>query len=446
MRKYVISILSLGLALNLGFSTVVTATELAAQSQVLRIHGSNTVGANLAPELVISWLSSKGYKIVSDNITGKQERNIIATKAAVKLEIEIHAHGSSTSFKDFAAGKTDVGMSSRPIKAKEIKKLSSLGTLNSKNSEYVIALDGLPIIVHKNNPLTQLTKKTVKDIFAGKFTNWSQLGLPKGQINIYARDDKSGTYDTFKSLVLGKKTPLAKKAKRFESNEKLSDEVAKDPNGIGFVGLAYIRNAKVLAISDTETRALIPETFSVATEDYVLSRRLFMYIPEVNPHSLAKEFVKFAVSSAADRLVTKIGFVSHEIHGYQVNIPKNAPDEYRKLIKGAVRLSVNIRFKSGSVKLDNKAIRDVERLVEFFKQTKNKGKKLLLFGFADKNEVIPYMSNSFSVSRADAVADYLAKKKIHPIKIRGYGGELPVANNETELGRHTNRRVEIWMM
>ncbi|HFD31509.1 MAG TPA: cell envelope biogenesis protein OmpA, partial [Gammaproteobacteria bacterium] len=69
-----------------------------------------------------------------------------------------------------------------------------------------------------------------------------------------------------------------------------------------------------------------------------------------------------------------------------------------------------------------------------------------LFGFADKNEVIPFSSISFSVARADAVADYLAKNKIHAIRVRGYGHQLPVANNDTEIGRHSNRRVEIWMM
>lgn len=439
MRKYI----SLFLSLILGFcfNSIVYA-----ESQLLRIHGSNTIGANLAPELVLSWLSSKGYKIVANKITAKEERKITAIKKNNKLFIEIQAHGSSTSFKDFAAGKTDVGMSSRQIKIKEVKKLSSLGTLNNKNSEYVIALDGLPIIVHKNNPLVKLTKDTVREIFSGQITNWSQLGLANGHINVYARDNNSGTYDTFKSLVLGKKTPLVKGAKRFESNTILSDEVSKDPNGIGFVGLAYIRDSKVLAISDTETRALIPESFSVATEDYVLSRRLFMYIPEINPHPLAQEFVKFATSSAADNIVTDVGFVSQEINGYRVKMPNNAPEEYRQFAMGAFRMSLNIRFKSGSIKLDNKAVRDVERLVEYFKLPENKHRKVLLFGFADKNEVIPFSSNSFSVSRADAVADYLAKNHIHPIRVRGYGHQLPVANNVTELGRYTNRRVEIWMM
>lgn len=436
MRKFLV------LFFSFVFSFVVTAAE----TQLLRIHGSNTVGANLAPELVLSWLLSKGYEVVLNKVTAKEERHISAIKQGDRLEVEIYAHGSSTSFKDFAAGKTDVGMSSRRIKEKEIKKLSSLGALDSKQSEYVIALDGLPIIVHKSNPLTQLSKETIKKIFSGKITNWSQLKRDKGKINIYARDNNSGTYDTFKSLVLGKKTPLAKGAKRFESNANLSDAVANDPNGIGFVGLAYVRNSKVLAVSDTDTRALIPEEFSVATEDYVLSRRLFMYIPELNPHPLAQEFVTFAVSSAADSIVTKVGFVSQEINGYRTAVPKNAPNEYRQFTLGAVRLSLNIRFKSGSIKLDNKAVHDVERLVEYFKEPENKHRKLLLFGFADKHEVIPYISDSFSVSRADAVADYLAKNHIHPIRVRGYGHQLPVANNVTKLGRYTNRRVEIWMM
>lgn len=69
-----------------------------------------------------------------------------------------------------------------------------------------------------------------------------------------------------------------------------------------------------------------------------------------------------------------------------------------------------------------------------------------MFGFSDKHEVIPYISYSFSVSRADAVADYLAKNHIHPIIVRGYGHQLPVDNNVTKSGHYTNRRVEIWMM
>jgi len=433
----------LTLLLIIGFSQ----SGFTAETQYLRIHGSNTIGATLAPELVKLWLTNKGLTLITDKPTAKEERLIIAGNDTQRIEVEIQAHGSSTSFRDFAAGKTDVGIASRPIKDKEVSKLYPLlGNLRSKKSEFVIALDGLPVIVHPSNPLKKLDVKTIRKIFSGQIRYWSQLGINKGKINIYARDHNSGTYDTFKSLVLSKKSPLSKTAKRFESNTLLSDSVSNDPNGIGFVGMAYIRQAKALAISDEKTEAIKPTAFSVATEDYALARRLYMYLPEKNPQPLAKEFVHFAISAAADKVVTQVGFVSQKISGYEPIISSRAPKEYRKLIKGAERLSLNIRFNSGSVSLDNKALHNIKRLTNYLSKPENKRRQLMLFGFADRNEVAPFFSLSVSVQRSDIVANHLLRQHIAPTRVRGYGQQLPVANNSTKHGRFKNRRVEVWLL
>ncbi len=421
-------------------------TSSAANTQRLRLHGSNTIGAALAPGLVKKWLNHKGYNIVSDKFLAKEERLIVASKADQRIEVEIHAHGSSTSFRDFAHGKTDVGMSSRPIKQKELKKLSFLGDLKSRDSEYIIALDGLPIIVHPSNPLNTLDKETVTKIFSGQITQWRQLGIKRGRIHLYARDNNSGTYDTFKSLVLSKKAPLAKSAKRFESNAILSDSVAQDPDGIGFTGLAYVRKSKVLAISDAGSKALKPNTYTVATEDYTLARRLFLYIPEKDATPLAQDFANFsATSNIADKIVTKVGFVSQRILPFKMSIDKTAPLEYRKLTEKAQRLSLNIRFRPGSVRLDNKALRDIERISRYLSQLQRKRRKIMLFGFSDSHEVAPYVSLSLSVQRADIVADSLLREHVAPYKVRGYGQQLQVASDKTNKGRYRNRRVEIWL-
>ncbi len=127
-------------------------------------------------------------------------------------------------------------MSSRPIKQKEIIDLAPLGDMSHHSEEYIVALDGLSVIVYPQNPLKSIKKDRLKAIFSGKITHWSQLGIPGGRINVFACDHKSGTYDTFKSL----------------------------------------------AISDEGTTALEPLPFNVSTEDYVLSRRLFLSLPEKN--------------------------------------------------------------------------------------------------------------------------------------------------------------------
>lgn len=425
---------------------LVLSTNVFANEKILRIHGSNTVGAALVPKITRLWLNDKNYKIVSDKFTAYDERLIKAcNESNDELTVEIYSHGSSTSFRDLKTGRADIGMASRPIKDSELSMLAPLGQMNRPNTEYIIAIDGLAVIVHPKNPLKKIGKGDLQQIFGGQIQNWSQLGLPAGEIQVYARDNNSGTYDTFKHLVLGKETPLVKTAKRYESNADLSDDVSKDPNGIGFVGLAYVRKSRALAVAEAGAMALFPTKFNVATEDYPLSRRLYLYVPEKNTHPLAKSFAEFAKSDAGQGIAAKVGFVSQQVIAYEKQPPREAPKEYRQLVENAQRLSLNIRFREGKAYMDNKAMNDVQRLINFMNQPDNRDKRLMLFGFSDSHEVTSYYSLNLSIDRVDAVADRLLRYDLEADRIRGYGEEIPVSSNATELGRIRNRRVEVWI-
>src|SRR5512143_2324403 len=101
-------------SMSLG-ALLLAANSLAATTQ-LRIHGSNTVGAELMPVLAEAWLKSKGFSNVSRKETGLDELQLSATNAAGdQMSIEINSHGSSTAFSDLGKGATDIGMASRPI-------------------------------------------------------------------------------------------------------------------------------------------------------------------------------------------------------------------------------------------------------------------------------------------------------------------------------------------
>src|SRR5690606_979959 len=126
----------------------------------------------------------------------------------------------------------------------------------------------------------------IAQIFSGKITHWDQVGGGQGRIRLYARDSNSGTWETFRDLVLSpKRLELHPEARRFESNADLSHTVSSDINAIGFVGLASVAQAKALAVSSGDSRAMLPSKAQVATEDYPLSRRLYLYISpeETNP-------------------------------------------------------------------------------------------------------------------------------------------------------------------
>ncbi|MGY2200420.1 substrate-binding domain-containing protein [Pseudomonas gingeri] len=414
---------------------------------VLRIQGSNTIGASLGPALVKGWLEEQGLRGVHDVATGKdnEQRLLATTEQGRRVSVEVAAHGSSTGFAALKAGTADLAAASRPIKESERQALEHLGDLKSPEAEQVIAIDGVAIILHPQNPLNQLDTGQLAKIFAGEVKTWEELGGIGGAIHLYARDDQSGTWDTFKDLVLARRgKSLAAGARRFESSEQLSDAVSQDPAGIGFIGLPYVRRAKAVAIVDGDSQPMLPLNSLIATEDYPLSRRLFFYLPPDLPNPWAQSLVRFAQSKAGQAIVARSGFIAQTVQAIPVQASAQMPPGYQQLAKRAQRLSVNFRFEEGSASLDNKARQDVLRVLDYLRDQNKLHKRVTLVGFGDaKND--PQRSALLSRLRAMAVRRELLKGGVVFRDIQGFGAQMPVAANTADEGRIKNRRVEVWV-
>lgn len=410
------------------------------------IHGSNTIGEKLAPALLKAYFEEQGASDIDWQQGGiATERTMQFDMDGEKLAIGLAAHGSSTAFKALNANMAQIGMSSRKIKTSEIEALKGQsGDLSKLGNEHIIALDGLAIIVNQNNPLKAITTETLSRIFSGEISNWAEIGGEQAPIKVLARDNNSGTFDTFKSLVLKKYgRKLTASAERFESSSKLSERVSQDDFAIGFIGLNYIRYSKALAIADSsETKAIYPTRFTIATEDYPLARRLYLYTP-TNSATQIKDFANFAISDRGQEIVQSLGLISQSIRVEDVASSELAPDKYNQYAKLAKRLSLNFRFNYATRDLDNKGKRDLQRLVSFVEQ--NPSKKLVLMGFSDsigardKNTLL-------SLSRAKSVEQELNARGINVYAVEGFGEDMPLANNDNEVGRERNRRVEVWVL
>ncbi|MBJ2216669.1 MULTISPECIES: substrate-binding domain-containing protein [Pseudomonas] len=417
------------------------------QGPALRIQGSNTIGAALGPALVKGLMEYQGLRDVrSEPGAGANEQRVIGTTRQGKtVTIEIAAHGSSTGFIALKNARADLAAASRPIKDGELVDLEPLGDLKGPDAEQVIAIDGLAIIVSPRNSLHSLTTEQLAQIFNGEVSTWEALGGSGGAIHLYARDDQSGTYDTFKELVLDRrKQPLAPSAKRFESSEQLSDAVSQDPQGIGFIGLPYVRQAKAVAIVDGDSQPMLPLTSLIATEDYPLSRRLFFYLPPSSPNPWAKALVDFTQGSKGQAIVAANGFIAQQVQAIGVTPRPSMPDDYQAIARDAQRLTVNFRFEEGSASLDNKARQDLQRVVAYIKNQGKLNKQVTLVGFGDtKND--PQRAALLSKLRAMAVRRELVKSGVVLKDIRGFGAQMPVAANTADEGRIKNRRVEVWV-
>ena len=418
-----------------------------ASKPLFRVHGSNTVGEKLTPRLVESFLMARGATDIKTEQGNLPAEKAVSARLNGRIEfIEIHAHGSSTAFSDLLQGRAELGMSSRRIKEQErLSLLGKSGDLSEPGSEHIIGLDGLAIIVNNDNPVAQLSIPQLVKIFSGAVTNWSELGGKDLPITLYARDENSGTWDSFKSMVLEPaKVSLAQSAQRFESSTQLSDSVAKDEGAIGFIGLPYVRRAKLLAISATKSsKAILPTHFTVSTEDYPLARRLYFYLPQKNINIDAEEFVKFSATERGQSIVEDIGLVSQNIKTGQPFNNNFYPEDMRNLTKHSQRLSINFRFKDGSDELDSKGISDLDRLVKYVEV--NSPKRVQLFGFSD-TEGDKAENLELSLRRAKVVEQHLIARGIYPLVARGMGEEAPLASSKSEEGRRMNRRVEVWIL
>lgn len=414
-----------------------------ALGETLRITGSNTVGAELMPRLVRNWMQAQGFHNISQaELDHETFRFTGAHTDGSDLSVLITAKGSSTGFRALDESTTDLAMASRPIRRSELTRLGITDHVKTPANEVILALDALAIVVHESVTVDELSIQQLHDIFTGEVNNWRQVGGPDLNITRYARDANSGTYDAFESMVL-EGDILPADTQRFTANDVLHDAVYSQRGAIGFVPLAFTGNLKVLGVRDGIGAAGKPTLFSVATEDYVLARRLYLYTPLENVKPRIKSLLEYALSETGQAIVDDVHYVSLDIRT-NASQPGQAPERYLDLTEAAERLSVNIRFHRGKTILDAKARQDLDRLADYVK-ARGSETPLILAGFASSSETSAYMSNVLSENRADLVAHELLKRGLRPAQVWGFGAELPIINAGTELAEAKNRRVEIWI-
>lgn len=438
------------------------------QKSVFGVFGSNTVGAELMPRLIEGYAEALDADMNIATGVNPLESTFIAknNQDQIMFEVSLHAHGSGSAFPGLQTGEAEIGMASRAIKDKEVAALEQAGIsgMRSAGQEHVLALDGLVVIVAPDNPIATLSMEQIAKIFSGDYKNWSDVGGPNMAITLYSRDSNSGTFDTFKSLVLKpNKRKLSESAQLFESNEELSDAVALDPAGIGFTGFAYVRNAKTLALSADCGIVSEPSVFSVKTEEYPLARRLYLYTSGKAVSEHATGLLAYSMSDVAQETIADIGFIDQSpvslSFGEQAQRFSGEPaekdasalrQEMLNTIGEAERLSTTFRFKLGSSELDVKSIQDVSRIAKMISAENSpyKGKEIYLVGFTDS---IGKFANNLRLSKTRSQQVLMALSKSLPesmkgqVKSIGYGELSPVACNTDDAGQAKNRRVEIWV-
>jgi phosphate transport system substrate-binding protein len=204
----------------------------------------------------------------------------------------------------------DVASASREMKPKEIQIANQRGVFPK---EFVVAYDGIAVIVNKDNPVNKLTIGDLHKIFTGKATNWKEFGGKNLRIVTLSREVSSGTHIYFKEEViqLGKKDTsqeFSAQTLLLTSSQAIVEEVVTNETAIGYLGMGYVsERIKALLLAKGE-QFYPPDVENVIKKTYPLSRPLYFYT-NGEPTGAAKLFIDFALSPKGQEQFGETGFV-----------------------------------------------------------------------------------------------------------------------------------------
>lgn len=433
------------------------AERVEASGCAFALAGSDSLGERLAPALAATFLAGEGYAFGVPEHVRAGEARFVGVRGERQCVIEIRSHGAAFGFQELLRNRAEIAMSPRLIGAAEIAALRAVGAGDfaaDPQAEHIIALDAIAVITHAGNPLQAISLDELRRVFRGEITDWSTLGGEAGPIELYARDEESGAAQFFADRVLGSDAMAS--ARRLESSAQLVSEVAANPAAIGFVSTANLTpSVRTLALS-MDGPAFAPNAANIRAEAYPLSRRLYFY---VRPSTLAepgpaRRFMAHVMSEAAYGVIEREGFVSlrpselgvAETAAPQASCVAGAADAeiYRRLTEGAERLASVIRFDPVSDGPDSLARDDMARAAGVIRAAQREGRVVSLIGHSD-SVGDSGRARLLALQRAAAVREALESEGVAGLELGSAGAMCPIASNQTPEGRHSNRRVEIWI-
>ena len=240
--------------------------------------GSNTIGEELAPRLVAEY---------------KKDH------PAVTFELEFK--GTTYGLGALMVGRCDIAAASREASTNEIALARGREV---EFNDHVIGAYDVSVIVNAGNPVANLTREQVRDLFIGTVQNWKDVGGPDAPVNLYIRHPISGTYLGFRELAMENK-PYALNVKTFTNYVEIVQALAQDPNGIGYSTIALAGKPGVKAVS---IGGVAPTAAAVNKGEYPYARVLRLYTDKANETPVARDFLQFIQSARGQAILDQLGY------------------------------------------------------------------------------------------------------------------------------------------
>lgn len=267
---------------------LLAGVALASGCGTKKTEGENKAGGELSGTLTIA--GSTSVQPFSEVLAEKfMEKN-------KNVQVNVQGGGSSQGVEAAISGAADIGSASRDLKDEEKAKATLVST--------PIAIDGVAIVVNKDNKVASLTSEQVKNIYLGNIKNWKEVGGTDAPITVVTREDGSGTRECFSKGIMNEENMISSAIVQ-NSTGAVRTTVAGDKNAIGYVSMASV-TSEVIAV---DLDGVAATEANVKSGDYKLQRP-FIYITKDAPKGLAKAFIDFVLSDEGQKIIVDEGAFS----------------------------------------------------------------------------------------------------------------------------------------
>lgn len=264
-------------------------------------------GESIDPNEPQGFIQTKGSDTIVNAIQQTAEQFM---KVYPHVFVAVTGGGSGVGIASLINKTTDIATASREMKAKEIEMAEKRGV---HPKEFVVAYDGVAVIVNLNNPVDRLTIEDLHKIFTGKATSWKEFGGRDLRFVTLSREVSSGTHLYFKEEVIqlgqkGSTQEFSKKTLLLTSSQAIVEEVANNEAAIGYLGMGYLsdRTKPVQVGKGDEFHP--PDVENVVKKTYPLSRPLYVYT-DGEPEGVVRLFIDFILGPIGQTQFMETGFV-----------------------------------------------------------------------------------------------------------------------------------------
>ncbi len=435
------------------------------------ISGASAMAEVLMPSLIEGFALRNGYQARRTPLREARFEYVLRQPQTGVDLARFHFHVTNTDegFADLLADEADIVMALREIRPQE-QSLAfevGLGDLSDARRSRVLALDALVPIVAPGNPVQRISPSDLARVFAGQIANWQDLGGPDAPIALHLPDARSGLSQAIEDkLFAPAQAGASDQIRRHSRSSAVSRAVVTDPFAIGITSFAETGTARPLTLTGPCGFVLKASRRTIKTEDYPLSSPMFLYLPARRLPKLAREFLLYTRSPAAQIVIRRAGFVDQAQEEIALAVqgnrlanaiaaagPETQLEELQRLIAtlgSMARLSTSFRFETGSTRPDAQSRANIQQLAREIEIGLYDARKLLFVGFSDGDGAATG-NQAIALKRATAVRDAVLQAAELPealqvdIGVDAFGEALPMACDSSAWGRQVNRRVEVWV-